>query len=147
LTCIPDDQGVTTNNVFIAKWNHSTLYARTNLNAFGWTNLQFVVPATSARTLLEFDFNNDPGAFGLDDVIVQAVPGPVLNSAAVFSGKIAFSWTAFLNVSYQIQSTTNLGNSGWTNLGGPILATNNSVSVSLPIGNGIKQFYRVILSP
>ena len=49
LTCVPDDHGVTTNNQFIAKWNNSTLYARTNLNAFGWTNLQFIVPATAAQ--------------------------------------------------------------------------------------------------
>ena len=147
LTCVPDSTGVTTNNQFIAKWNNSTLYAQTNLNAFGWTNLQFVVPATAARTTLEFDFNNDPGAFGLDDVTVQTVPGPVLNSAVVSSGNIAFSWSAFLNVSYQIQSTTNLSNSGWTNLGSPILATNNVVNVSLPMGNAPEQFYRVILSP
>jgi hypothetical protein len=147
LTCVPDSTGVTTNNQFIAKWNNSKLYARTNLTASGWTNLQFVVPATAARTTLEFDFNNDPGAFGLDDVTVQTVPGPVLNSAAVSSGAIAFSWSAFLNVSYQIQSTTNLINSGWANLGSSIRATNNVVNVSLPMGNAPKQFYRVILSP
>ena len=147
LTCVPDSSGVTTNNQFIAKWNNSTLYARTNLNASGWTNLQFVVPATAARTTLKFDFNNDPGAFGLDDVTVQTVPGPVLNSAAVSSSQIAFSWSAFLNVSYQIQSTTNLSNSGWTNVGSPILATNNVINASLPVGNASKQFYRVILAP
>jgi hypothetical protein len=60
LTCVPDDQGVIINNEFIAKWNNSTIYAQTNLNAVAWTNLRFVVPATSAKTTLEFDFNNDP---------------------------------------------------------------------------------------
>ena len=147
LTCIPDSTGVTTNNQFSAKWNNSKLYARTNLTASGWTNLQFVVPATTARTTLEFDFNNDPGAFGLDDVSVQTIPGPVLNSAAISSGNVTFSWSAFLNASYQIQSTTNLVSSAWANLGGPIVASNNFVNVSLPIGNVPKQFYRVILSP
>jgi hypothetical protein len=147
LTCVPDNTGLTTNNQFIAKWNNSKLYAQTNLNAFGWTNLQFVVPALAARSTLEFDFNNDPGAFGLDDVTVQIVPAPVLNSAAVASGKIAFRWSAILNVSYQIQSTTHLSSSGWTNLGSAIRATNNVVNVSLPIGNAPNQFYRVILSP
>ena len=147
LTCVPDSTGMTTNNEFIAKWNNSPLYAQTNLNAFGWTNLQFVVPATAARTTLEFDFNNDPGAFGLDDVSVQPVPRPVLISAAAASGKIAFSWGGYLNVSYQIQSTTNLSNASWTNVGSPLLATNNIISVSLPVGSPPKQFYRVILSP
>lgn len=147
LTCVPDSSGVTTNNQFIAKWNTLPLYAGANLNAFGWTNLQFVVPATAAATTLEFDFNNDPGAFGLDDVTVEPVPGPVLNSAVVANGKIAFSWGGILNVSYQIQSTTNLNNSAWASVGGPILATNNVISVSLTVGNAPEQFYRVILSP
>jgi subtilase family serine protease len=147
LTCLPDSSGVTTNNQFGAKWNNSKLYAQTNLPAFGWTNLQFVVPATAAQTPLEFDFNHDPGAFGLDDVTVQPVPGPVLNSAAVSNGNIAFSWGGFLNVSYQIQTTTNLSHSGWINLGSPILATNNVVNVSLPVDNAPSQFYRIILSP
>ena len=147
LTCLPDSTGMTTNNQFIAKWNNAKLYARTNLNAFGWTNLQFVAPATAARTTLEFDFNNDPGAFGLDEVTVQPVPQPVVYSASVSSGNIAFSWSAVLNVSYQIQAATNLSSSAWANLGSPIVATNNVVNVSLPLGNAPKQFYRVILSP
>jgi hypothetical protein len=121
--------------------------SRGYLNASGWTNLQFVIPALAAHTTLEFDFNNDPGAFGLDDVTVQPVPGPLLTSAAVAGGKIAFSWSAYPNVSYQIQCTTNFNNSGWVNVGGSILATNNLLNVSLPIGNAPGQFYRVILSP
>ena len=147
LTCVPDSTGMTTNNQFIAKWNNAKLYARTNLNALGWTQLQFAVPATATRSTLEFDFNNDPGAFGLDDVIVEPVPRPVLNSARVSNGKIAFGWSAFPNASYQIQATTNLNNAGWSSVGSPLLATNNSLNVSLPIGNAPKQFYRVILSP
>ena len=78
---------------------------------------------------------------------MQTVPRPVLNSAAISNGKIALSWGAFMNASYQIQSSTNLGVSGWSNLGSAILATNNSVNLSLPIGNAQKQFYRVVLSP
>ena len=147
LTCVPDDQGVTTNNQFTAKWSGLKLYARTNLNALGWTNLQFVVPAIATRTTVEFDFNNDPGAFGLDDVTVQPVPGPVLNSVAVAGGVITFNWSAILNVSYQLQSNTNLSPAGWANLGSAFLATNNSVSASISVGNAKKQFYRVVLSP
>ena len=147
LTCVPDDTGVTTNNQFTAKWNNLPFYAKNNLNAFGWTNLQFVVSATAARTALEFDFNNDPGAFGLDDVTVQPVPGPVLNSVAFSDGNIAFSWNALLNVSYQIQSTTNLSRSVWANLGSPILATNGVMDFSLPTGNAPVKFFRVAFAP
>jgi subtilase family serine protease len=147
LTCVPDNQGVTTNNDFAAKWNNSTLYAQTNLGASGWTNLQFVVPATTASTKLEFDFNNDPGAFGLDNITVEPVPAPILNTAAVSGGNITFSWNAILNVSYVVQSTTNLNGSNWTNLGSSILATNNVMNISIPIGNAPAAFYRVAISP
>jgi len=83
----------------------------------------------------------------LDDVTVQTVPGPVLNSAAVSKGNIAFSWSGYLNVSYQIQTTTNLSNSGWANVGSAILATNKVMNVSLPVGAARGQFYRVMLAP
>ena len=146
LTCVPDDQGVTTNNQFIAKWNNSALYAQTNLNAFGWTNLQFVAPATTTRTTLEFDFNNDPGAFGLDDVTVEPVPQPVLSGVAVRAGNVTLSWNAFMNVSYVLQSTTNLNRSSWANLG-TILATNTVMNVSMPTGGAAAKLYRVAISP
>ena len=143
LNCIPDDTGVTTNNLFRAKWNSSALFAQTNMNASGWTNLQYIVPAISTHTALEFDFNNDPGAFGLDDVTVQPAPRPMLNSVAVANGKVAFSWSTVLNTSYQIQSTTNLLNPVWSNLGSSTVATNTVINVSLPVGNIPGQFYRV----
>ncbi len=147
LTCVPDAQGVTTNNEFLAKWNNSILYAGNNLKAFGWTNLQFIIPATTTSATLEFVFNNDPGAFGLDDVTVEPLPGPLLNTAAVSGGNVTLSWNAFVNASYAVQSTTNLNRSGWATLGGPILATNNVMSVSIPTGPAAAIFYRVALSP
>ena len=146
LTCVSDNQGTTAPNDFAAKWNGSTLYTQTNLGAFGWTNLQFVAPATSTSTPLEFDFNNVPGAFGLDDVTVEPVPAPILNTPVVSGGNITFSWNAFVNVSYIIQSTTNLDGSSWANLGSSILATNNVMTVSVPIGNAPAGFYRVAIS-
>ncbi len=143
LNSLPGDDGVATNNLFRVKWNNSAVFAQTNINANGWTNLQFVVPAVLAHTPLELDFNNEPAAFGLDDVTVQPVTGPVLNATVVTKGNLTISWNAILNVSYQIQSSTNLGISGWSNVGSAILATNNLISVSLPISNISRQFYRV----
>lgn len=147
LTCVPNDQGVTTNNLFAAKWNNSALYTQANLNAAGWTNLQFVVPATAKSTTLQFEFNNDPGAFGLDDVIVEPVPAPVVLAAPVASGNLALSWNAYLNVPYAVQSATNLNRPNWANFGNPILATNNVMKAVLPAAASPAKFYRVILSP
>jgi hypothetical protein len=145
LTSVPDNQGATTPSSFTAKWNGSTLYAQVNSGAFGWTNLQFVAPATGASTTLEFDFNNDPGAFGLDDVAVEPVPAPVLNTAVVSGGNLAFSWNAFMNISYDIQSTTNLAGSSWAKLGSSVRATNVVMNVTIPIGNAPAGFYRVAI--
>jgi subtilase family serine protease len=144
LTCVPDDQGVTTNNEFIAKWNNSTLYAQTNLGAFGWTNLQFVAPATTKSTTLEFDFNNVPGAFGLDDVTVEPVPAPVFQSAALTGGTIKLTWSSVSSISYQIQSASSLSNPTWTNVA-TVTAAGNLASTSVPVGSAPMQFYRVML--
>ncbi|MGZ4974872.1 MAG: protease pro-enzyme activation domain-containing protein, partial [Limisphaerales bacterium] len=108
LTSVPDDGGNTTPNGFAAKWNGSTLFTGTNLPASGWTNMQYIVSSAGTSGTLEFDFNNTPGAFGLDDVTVQALPAPVLYSAAVSGGNVSFNWDALLNTSYQVQSSTTL---------------------------------------
>ncbi|HEV7927609.1 MAG TPA: hypothetical protein VGR14_19815, partial [Verrucomicrobiae bacterium] len=138
-------QGSTTPNDFSAKWDGSALFTQTNLDAFGWTNLQFVVSATSASSTLEFDFNEVPGAFGLDDVRVETVPAPVAQSASISGGMITFTLGSVANVSYQIQSTTDLGNPTWTDVGPPVIASGDQLSVSEPVSGGSQQFYRVIM--
>jgi subtilase family serine protease len=147
LTSVPDDNGDTTPNGFDAKWNGATLFTGTNLAAFGWTNMQYVVSSAGTSGTLEFDFNNTPGAFGLDDVTVQTLPGPMLNSMAVTSGKLTFGWSTYPNVLYQIQTSTNLASTNWANVGSPMLATNSAMQISLSIGAGSKQFYRVAILP
>jgi hypothetical protein len=123
LTSIADDQGDTAPNGFTAKWNGSPLFASTNLPVLGWTNLQSIVTATGASGTLEFDFNNTPGAFGLDDVTVQTVPAPVLQSMAIVAGNLVFNWSAIPNIAYQIQSATDLTTANWVAAGNPIVAT------------------------
>jgi len=145
LTSVPDDQGDTTPNGFSAEWNGSTLYANTNLPAFGWTNLQYVVSSTGTSGTLAFDFNNTPGAFGLDDVTVQTVPAPILQSVIPTNGNLTLTWNGVANVSYQIQSSTSLSNPNWTNVGAPIIATGGVVSASELMNTMPQQFYRVIL--
>jgi hypothetical protein len=140
-------QGKTTPNDFTARWNGSVLYGRTNLAAFGWTNLQYVVPATGSHTTIEFDFNNVPAAFALDDVLVEAVPPPVLQPVVMTPGAITLAWSSFSNLTYQVQATTNLGGTNWANVGSPITASNNTVTVSEPVGSTPRQFYRVVLLP
>ncbi|MGA2751073.1 MAG: protease pro-enzyme activation domain-containing protein [Verrucomicrobiota bacterium] len=140
-------EGLTTPNLFAVSWNGSTLYDQTNLDAFGWTNLQFVVPATLKSTTLEFDFENDPAGFGLDDISVETVPAPVLQSATLSGGMITFTWSGIANLSYQIQSASNLSKPNWTNVATAVTAPGAVVTASEPVSAASQQFYRVILLP
>jgi hypothetical protein len=140
-------EGQTNENEFVASWNGSTLYAQTNLQGMGWTNLQFAVPATAKSTTLEFDFNNNATAFGLDDVSVETVPGPVLQSATITGTSITFTWSGVPNSSYQIQSASDLSHPNWTNVTGGVIAPGDPMSASQPIGAASQQYFRVIQLP
>ena len=147
LTSVPDEQNDPPTNAFAVKWNGSTLFMQTNVPVSGWTNMQCIVSSSGSSGTLQFEFNNTPGAFGLDDVTVETIPAPTLTSVVASGGTIALSWGAFPNVTYQVQATTNMFKYAWTNLGSPILATSNVVSISEPVGNGPERFYRVEIVP
>ena len=146
LTSIPYE-GSTTPNDFAAKWNDLTVYAETNLGVFGWTNLQFAVKGAPGESMVEFDFKNVPAAFGLDDVRVEPVPAPVLQSFAVTGGVFTLTWSGVPGLSYQVQATSDLGNSAWTNVLAPITASGEVVSASGPVATASQTLYRVVLLP
>jgi subtilase family serine protease len=59
-------------NAFVVDWNGNVLFDGGNLGALGWTNLQFMVTATAASTVLQFGFQDDPAYLALDEVTVTA---------------------------------------------------------------------------
>jgi hypothetical protein len=59
-------------NAFVLEWNGNVLFNGGNLGSLGWTNLQFMVSATAASTVLQFGFQDDPAYLALDDVTVTA---------------------------------------------------------------------------
>jgi hypothetical protein len=140
LTSVPE-QGSTTPNHFAAKWDGSTLYANTNLPAFGWTNLQFTVPASTANTTLEFDFNDQPGAFGLDDITVEPVSARIFQSIVLAPGtNVLISWPISA-AAFQLQSSSNLLGS-WVNVATPLTTNGNQISTLVPL-QGSQQFFRL----
>ena len=143
LTSVPSN-GVTIPNNFAATWNGSTLYAQTNLGAFGWTNLQYVVPATRALTTLEFDFYNYWAGFGLDDVSVAPAPAPAFQSVSMTQSNITLTWSGVANLTYRLQSASDLSRPNWTNVAA-VSGSGGLVSASVPLGGASHQFYRVIL--
>jgi hypothetical protein len=78
---------------------------------------------------------------------VETAPAPVLQSVTLTGGTIALTWSGIANLSYQVQSASNLINPNWTNVPPAIIAPGNLVSASEPVGNASQQFYRVVLLP
>lgn len=79
-------------------------------------------------------------------VLIVPVP-PVIQAASESGNSIAFVWSAITNQVYQIQSSAGLAPANWTNLGGPITATNSTMTISESLGTNAQQFYRVVLLP
>jgi hypothetical protein len=138
-------KGSTTLSGLVVTWNGTTLLNQTNLGAFAWTNAQFLVSATATSTTLQFGARDDPSALGLDDLSVQPITAPAFQSATQSASAINFTWSALQGLVYQVQATDTLSPLNWVNLGGPITATNNIVSVSDNLTSDTQEFYRVVL--
>jgi sugar lactone lactonase YvrE len=94
-------------------------------------------------------------------VIIASASGSVTSSVATVSLQLPpivpaftasnsiynFTWSAVSNLTYQLQSATNLLAPAWIDLGSPITATNNSVSTTDAVGADEQRFYRVRLWP
>jgi len=140
----PDGGGY---NEFSVSWDGNTLFDGVNLPALGWTNLQFIVTATSTSTPLQFGFRDEATWLGLDDVSVTAVRLPMMQPPVKSGGLVNLTWSTMTGLNYQLQYRTNLTQNGWINLGGSIPAsggilTTNDVSPADP-----QRFYRLQLLP
>jgi subtilase family serine protease len=141
-----------TPNQLLVDWiqnpaNTNTLLSLTNLDAFTWTNEQFIVTSTGASAVLQFGFRDDPQYLGLDDVSLIPVPTPVLATTTPASGTLAFSWAAYSGLKYQVQFKTNLTQAGWINLGAPITASNATGVATVSFGTDLQRFFRVMGLP
>ncbi|MGA2176425.1 MAG: protease pro-enzyme activation domain-containing protein [Verrucomicrobiota bacterium] len=133
-------------NEFKAAWNGATLFDQKNMPKFLWTNMQFVVAASSAATTLEFFFRNAPDAFGFDDVSVTAIVPPGFVSVAATNGAMLFTWNAMPGFSCQLQYATNLAAPLWINSGAPVVAANGTVAAMDAAPADPQRFYRLVQS-
>jgi subtilase family serine protease len=143
-------EGVTSNmpNQFIVSWNGTTLYNQTNIPPIsGWTNLQFVVAATSSSTVLQFGGRADPWFLGLDDINAWPIPAPnIFNAGSAASQAFSLTWNTLSNITYEVQCTTNLASTNWT-IVNTYTATTPTLTVTNPIGTNPFLFYRVLQLP
>jgi hypothetical protein len=108
LSCWLDSPDGLTPNEFLVSWNGNTLFDETNLPAFAWTNLQFVVTATGTNTVLEFGGRDDYSYLGLDDISVVAAQ-PVIASFSLSGTNLVVNGNYGLSGrTYSVLMSTNL---------------------------------------
>ena len=136
-------------NEFMVGWNGTPVFDQTNLEAMGWTNLQFYVMATGTNTDLQFGSRDDESFLGLDDItltpVVTADGPPIIvtqpaNRGALLGGTATFTVLSSgrLPLSYQWQfSATNLANATNATLTVSNLTVNQAGSYDVVVTNAL----------
>jgi hypothetical protein len=133
------------------------LYYQWQEDGAGLTNGANIAGSTSATLTLSAVGANDTGSY---DVIVTNSYGSVTSSVVTLNvvfyfqnvaqtvaqngSAVTFSWLTTPGMGYQVQYTTNLASTNWTNLGAAIIATNSVTIDSDNLGPDPQRFYRII---
>jgi len=67
---------------FSVSWDGTNILDHLNVTNTGWIQHRFTNIASTASTVLQIGFRDDPGYFGLDDVVVLPLPNGGSSSAA-----------------------------------------------------------------
>ena len=78
------------------------------------------------------------------DTIWIGAPQFSLIGVGATNGIATVTWNSVAGLAYQVQYRTNIVQTNWLNLGPAITATNNTASVTDPVGSGVQRFYRVV---
>jgi hypothetical protein len=138
---------------FVANWiTDSTASTAVNLlnpPVFAWTNLQFIVRATGTNCTLDFEAENDPGYFGLDDISLTPIPSPEFTLVAPSGKELELSWITSPGLVYHVQYKTNLLQAAWQNLNPAFTATTYGGSWvdTNAFGSRPSRFYRLGVAP
>jgi len=90
---------------------------------------------------------SDPGIASAPFVpTLQTLPTPNFQAPAVVGGFLQLTWASLAGIAYQVQFSTNLAQTNWSNLGSAITATNNPSTTNVVIGTDALHFYRVVIS-
>ena len=111
--------------------------------------MEFLVTATGPSTVLQFGFEDTPYYLGLDDISVTPIPAPAFKATTIASSTFNLTWGTTTGLTYQVQYTTNLAQANWINLGKPLIATTDILTVSdtNAISSSPQRFYRLTVSP
>lgn len=88
------------------------------------------------------------GSGGSATLFRLGLPLPAtIKSATLTNNSVALTWSSVASQGYQVQYRTNAEQGDWTNLGGPITATNGTMITLDFIGPDSQRFYRVVVMP
>jgi uncharacterized repeat protein (TIGR03803 family) len=128
------------------------LYSFSSEDEFGFNN-DGAYPAASLIQDADGDFYGvaeEGGQFGTGTVFKLTLTPPAppeFLSATESAGTLNFIWSAEAGSQYQLQYTTNLAQTTWTNLGAVMSATGSIVAGSDVSPADAQRFYRVLLLP
>ncbi len=78
---------------------------------------------------------------------VSATNVPTIHSYWMTNGNIGMSWNAIPGQPYQLQTTSNLIQSAWSNVVGVITTTNSTATASYPVAAESDRLFRVVVLP
>lgn len=149
-----DNPAAGTGQRFAVNWKNNTavpqtLYSVASPPVFTWTNLQFLVSATTSSATLQIQAENDSSYFGLDDVSVTPIPAPAFQTFTRSGNDVHLSWTTAPGLIYQVQYTANLIQPNWLNVGSSFVAIGYSSSIvdAGAFSSSPQRFYRLVVMP
>jgi hypothetical protein len=95
---IDSSSGIGSINEFGVSWNGFSIFDQQDFTTAGWTQLQFIVQATSGSTELEFSFDNATNYFWLDDVSLINLPAGLSIASQPGSQTIPIGGNAIFSV-------------------------------------------------
>jgi uncharacterized repeat protein (TIGR03803 family) len=88
------------------------------------------------------------GTYGDGTVFrLTVLPPPVFETFSLTNRTLSLGWSAGAGGRYQLQYTSDLTSSGWSNLGPVLTATGATLSATDSLTNGSRRFYRATLLP
>jgi hypothetical protein len=103
--------------------------------------LTFIIEGTGIQ-----DLNDESWAMDNLGVTTELFPQPVITQITALGTNTTIIWSAVSNITYRVQSKTNLLDAAWTDLAPQVTATNSTASYGERRGFGSK-FYRVMVVP
>ncbi len=92
-------------------------------------------------------YGGGAGGFGTVFRLTVVPAAPVFQPVSLTNGTLGLTWSTEVGGTYQLQYTSDLSSSNWTNLGSAATATGATLSATDSVTNGPPRFYRVVLAP